>query len=374
MAGRGRPRLGLGSHGEIRVTKEGDKFVARTRFRDMRGVVRQVRGSGASKAAAKRALMERLARWEQPESGVTMQALYEQWLPVVAASGIRPQTLRSYKSMWSKALAPVVADLACYELTPGMVMRVSAAVSVSHPGSHQSVMSVLRSVCSFGVRQGAFEFNPVNDLPRRRTERKQIRTLSDEDIRCLRRRAEDWHKGNPLRTMPILDIMDVLLSTGMRIGELLALTWEDDVSEDNSLVTVQATQVRLGGVGDIRQPFTKGSSVMVYPLTAHAQSVMARRREARGGQRFVFSTASGSMLCLSNVNGAWKKVRGDEYAWVTWHTFRKTVATRVSEAFGLEAASAMLGHAGVAVTQAHYVSRSPLVPDVRAVLEDLIKR
>ena len=57
------------------------------------------------------------------------------------------------------------------------------------------------------------------------------------------------------------------------------------------------------------------------------------------------------------------------FDWVTWHTFRKTVATLVDRHSGTEDAAAVLGHSGTAVTSKHYVQRASVAPDASAALE-----
>ncbi|GAA4284831.1 hypothetical protein GCM10022261_23620 [Brevibacterium daeguense] len=54
---------------------------------------------------------------------------------------------------------------------------------------------------------------------------------------------------------------------------------------------------------------------------------------------------------------------------ITPHVFRKSVATLVDAEATLEAAAAVLGHAGTGVTSAHYVAKPAAAPDVSSILE-----
>lgn len=56
----GRPRTPIGTHGNITTRRRGRRVVAETRVRDLDGRLRQVRVSGASAAAARMRLMERI--------------------------------------------------------------------------------------------------------------------------------------------------------------------------------------------------------------------------------------------------------------------------------------------------------------------------
>jgi integrase len=61
-----------------------------------------------------------------------------------------------------------------------------------------------------------------------------------------------------------------------------------------------------------------------------------------------------------------RQIRKDTgFEWVTPHTFRKTVATLVSEATTSELASRQLGHSSSQVTRDHYIAKPPVSADLR---------
>ena len=67
-----------------------------------------------------------------------------------------------------------------------------------------------------------------------------------------------------------------------------------------------------------------------------------------------------------------RQIRKDTgFEWVTPHTFRKTVATLVSEATTSELASRQLGHSSSQVTRDHYIAKPPVSADLSEVLERL---
>jgi integrase len=73
-----------------------------------------------------------------------------------------------------------------------------------------------------------------------------------------------------------------------------------------------------------------------------------------------------------NIERRWRQIRKDtDYEWVTPHTFRKTVATLISEAATSELASRQLGHSSSQVTRDHYIAKPPVSADLSKVLERL---
>jgi integrase len=66
----------------------------------------------------------------------------------------------------------------------------------------------------------------------------------------------------------------------------------------------------------------------------------------------------------------WRQIRKDTgLEWVTPHTFRKTVATLVSEEVDSETAAQQLGHSSATVTKDFYIAKPALAADVSGVIQ-----
>ncbi|MEV6301285.1 site-specific integrase [Actinoplanes sp. NPDC051861] len=173
----------------------------------------------------------------------------------------------------------------------------------------------------------------------------------------------------------------MLVATGARIGEILALRWQDiDLDDDRPTATISGTIVFVKGQGFSRQDRTKtdaGFRTVILP--EFAVNVLWRRfndREhpERGVHRLdaVFKSRNDTWLSPYNVGRQWREVRESaELNVVTLHTFRKTVATVLSDAGKTREASRQLGHANEEVTKAYYIAKPRLAPDVTDVLGTL---
>jgi integrase len=204
--------------------------------------------------------------------------------------------------------------------------------------------------------------------------------LSVEDVRELRQRVRAWQdeqRIGPKRAHDLGEIFDVMLGTGTRIGEVLALRWQDVSGLDDDgpvVVTIAGTVVTATGRGCTRQdhPKTKaGRRAVTVPDFTTAALLRQREREIPSAEGLVFPTRLGTARWPANVRTAWRQVRGDDYAWVRPHSFRKTVGTMVERELGVGAASAQLGHSGVAVTERHYIERAAMAPDTSLILQRL---
>jgi len=71
------------------------------------------------------------------------------------------------------------------------------------------------------------------------------------------------------------------------------------------------------------------------------------------------------------VERRWRQIRKDTgLDWVTPHTFRKTVATLISERVNAETASQQLGHSSPAITREFSISKPTIAADVAQVRSD----
>ena len=91
-----------------------------------------------------------------------------------------------------------------------------------------------------------------------------------------------------------------------------------------------------------------------------------------GSCRDHFASRRATWLSPNNVRRQWRQARADTgLEWVTPHTFRKTVATLIDKEDDTKTAAAQLGHACEQITDAYYIAKPVLAPDVSDILEQL---
>ncbi len=167
-----------------------------------------------------------------------------------------------------------------------------------------------------------------------------------------------------------------MLATGCRIGEVLALRWGDlELDSDQPTLTVSGTIKTETGKGTYRKPTPKSeASQRTIVLPPFAVELLWTRREFSTPNDLdaVFSTRNGTWHQVVNIERRWRQIRKDTgFEWVTPHTFRKTVATLISEATSSELASRQLGHSSSQVTRDHYIAKPQVSADLSALLQSL---
>lgn len=157
--------------------------------------------------------------------------------------------------------------------------------------------------------------------------------------------------------------------TGLRIGELLALRWQD-VDLQNGFLSVRQTVYE----GHFDEPKTKRSKRTV-PLPSECIGILAQLRPvAAQPSALVFSTAKGSPLCRRNLlNRQFKPVcKSLGLTGVTWHWLRHANAT-LHDARGtsLGTVQALLGHSSSEITRNTYIHSVPA--EARKAAEEVAK-
>ncbi|QKS17281.1 tyrosine-type recombinase/integrase [Curtobacterium sp. Csp2] len=378
-----RPPLVLGTWGAISRLQQGPgKWTATARFRDFDGVTRKVSRQGPTGRRAEDALVEHLRdRVRTHGSDLTSDSkvsdLAAQWVTVLEKLGRAPSTVQQYKASLEVNVLPALGGVRLREATVPVIDRVVETLSQRRgPGAAKTARVVLNAMFALAVRRGAVAANPVRDAQSVRLERKEVRVVALSEVQRLRKELRAWDGGKDgagrERTTDLAPVIDMLLGTGMRTGELVALRWTDlTLDVDVPLVTVQATAVQLDGVGLIRQERPKSdSSFRKLQLPDFVWKMLVRRREAAYSD-WVFPSSTGTLRSPANLRRQWRefKLANDYPEWITPKSFRKTVATAIRDGRSIEDAGGQLGHSGTDVTRKFYAAREYLAPDVRDVLD-----
>ncbi|HEX3781019.1 MAG TPA: site-specific integrase [Pseudonocardiaceae bacterium] len=215
----------------------------------------------------------------------------------------------------------------------------------------------------FAVRHGALKTNPARDIgpldsKKAKNQRTKPRALTAEEVLDLLAKL-DADEQAVRDDLP--DLARLFLGTGERTGEALGAYWPDFDKAGREL-TMSGNVIRARGRGQIRNGGKTENSARPIPLPDWCVAMLVERRAvAKFPDGPIFPSSTGTVREASNVrNRAWKPfVDRAGYGWVTFRTFRKTVATLLDDA-GLTARQIadILGHARPSMTQDVYMGRT----------------
>lgn len=394
----GRPMIEMGGRGKISRTKQPDgSWVAMCRVRDMDGTTRRVKASGASGQKAENALEARIKARGNGRDDVTakttVRALSKVWMESIDRT---QGTKDVYQRVLDSHILPGIGGLKIHEASTGRLEAFLREVahqvirsskdrhgnqrSIRHggPSAAKTCRTVLALMLAMAVRHDAAEYNAIRETTTAPIATKPARALSLEDFEKLRANVLAWQESGvmgPRKSKDLVEKIDLLVATGLRPGELLALLWRDvDLDSAPATVTVTGTVKRTSTAGLHRQAFPKtDSGERILALPGFAARALERRKAEMVGLLnplgLVFPSRAGTVIDPGNLRRQWREARGVEFDWVKPSSFRKTVATIIERESGSAIAARQLGHSSDAVTLKHYIQKDRRAPDSSVILE-----
>ncbi|WP_165356951.1 site-specific integrase [Nocardioides zhouii] len=313
----------------------------------------------------------------------TFADLVEVWLADLAVQQLAEGTKQNYRDQVRLHVLPAFEPYTLVEITTGRVewfLKSQAAISSSRARQSRTLLNLL---FGFALRHDAVTRNPVAGTTPLRHPKSQPRALTLEQIAAIRTAAANWRSEpglpGPKPDGQVRDIIEVLLGTAMRTGEVLALRPCDlDDRPAGMVAAVTGTVVQRKGQGAIRQDRPKSeASIRRIPVPEFAASVLRRRSIGVEEARTIFASRTGGPLSPYNVRRTFRDFLvgadlGDSGISLRW--YRRTGATVIARGMGSDAAAAFLGHSSTAITEGHYIERDPTVdPTPAAHLERTLR-
>ena len=297
----------------------------------------------------------------------TLNELLDAWL-AAKEPNLKPRTLYDYRQVCDKYLRPALGTLSLGRITPDRIQKLYG--QYQRQGKARTALKlhqVLSQALTMAVRWGWLGANPCAqvDKPRYRPQRKEIWT--PKQLRHFLEGTWD-HWLHPFWVLAA--------STGARIGELLALRW-DDVVLDAGVMDVRRSVQVISGRRVIGTPKTQ-AGIRRIGLPSATISTLRAWRAKQAEQRLrmgdewnagehVFSSPQGQPLSASTVQHALARDCDRlDVPRMSPHAFRHLHASLLlAEGLPVPAASQRLGHASPAVTMSIYAHALPKT-DVQA--------
>ena len=149
----------------------------------------------------------------------------------------------------------------------------------------------------------------------------------------------------------------ICLYTGIRLGELLALTW-NDIDFKSGIMTISKTAYRIKQNGNpqvvIDKPKTKNSSRLI-PLPKQLLEILKRAKRISKSD-FVLSTRTGGIVGTRAYQKTYERIlRKLNISYKNFHSLRHTFATRAIEmGMDVKTLSEILGHKNPVITLQRY--------------------
>lgn len=222
------------------------------------------------------------------------------------------------------------------------------------PNTKRNIRQLLNEIFESARREKVVGFNPVHDVDPIQGANTNTRVaLTKEELKALLDSAKAYYeKKKDYKNTNTMIYPFILLAayTGARMGELLALEWED-LNTDEGTIRINKTFTKYGNVQD---PKTKHSNRVVN-VPPEVMSIVMSFND--GVSPYVFHTKTGSHISERNMGRGFQTVQ--DFAGMgthfTAHELRHTFATLLLEAHApIADVSRTLGHAKITTTLDFY--------------------
>ncbi len=269
----------------------------------------------------------------EPKQHETNETLLQTFLTAKEVEGCSPKTLQYYEDTLARTLATVGKPIGAIEsddlrryLNDYEATRNTSKVTIDN------IRRIMSSFFSWLEDEDYIVKSPVRRIHRVKTAQITKETLSDEELETLRDACESKRD---------LAVVDLLASTGMRIGELIRLNVAD--------VNLQERECIVTGKGNKQRP--------VY-FDVRAKLHLAEYLETRADNNSALFVSLDSKARRITVGGMELRLRnlGKKVgvSRVHPHKFRRTLATHaIDKGMPIEQVQKLLGHAKIDTTM-HY--------------------
>jgi integrase len=383
-----RPRTPIGTYGETSYERVAGGQLAIVRFRDFDGQIRKVKGAGKSKAEALRRVKKKISDYELTKAGeteLTADSLFgdlvDAWVESLDRDRLAASTVYRYERDMRGYVLPAFEHYSLREITVRKVDRLLQQLRARSFNRAQKAKVVLNLAFKLAVRWEVLDRNPVSGVGPLHRPPREAKALTLETVRLVRETVVAWErerrgKPGPAPDGQILCVIETMLGTSARIGEVLALRRCDvDLATQAPSVTIAGTIISIDRGPTYRQDHPKTNrSRRTIALPRFAADALAQRLEVAGPGEptgLVFATRNGTPIAPNNYRRTLRSIlKATDAKDVTPHAFRRTVATTIDRAEGIDLAAELLGHTSTEITRVHYIEPSRYVnPQTAEILE-----
>ena len=312
------------------------------------------------------------------DNNITVKEWVNIWLEKRMRPKNKDQSMIRLEALFENHLLPVLGDYKLQDLTRPLLEQSYAQIFHKKSGkkykektySHSTVNSLASSFkkcLQYAVEEGMLAKNPHNGVELHKLRPpKKVSAYSLED----HQKIVDYTRNNG----PLYWIYYMLISTGMRFGEAVALTW-NDVDLKKKTIRINKTSVEMHGSPFIQEhtKTSSGTRTISIPnsVVEFLKEVKASQDKDLNYRNLVMCNTRYGIITAANTRKRWQKVCAEldiEYQGV--HSLRHTWATRALEkGLDIKVVSNMLGHKNVITTMNIY---QDVLPNEKEKAADLL--
>ena len=288
--------------------------------------------------------------------------LLDEWLYQNHCHAIKDNTILRYQCTINCHINPLMGEMNVEDITARDLQRIINEIKNNiseRTNRHLSnstinnIIAVLKLAFNYAVDFDIIDVNPtlkIHNFPVKREE--AVKAFTKEEQIKIERYIDKLHNDEYFCYI-------LVLYTGLRIGEMLALTW-NDINLASGLINIDKTFFRFKEESGhwkyhVGSPKTD-HSIRQIPIPSFLKEKL-REIKRKKISKYVISKNDGSPLDDKLIVYRYKMLlRHARVRYLNFHCLRHTFATRALEAhMDIKTLSEILGHANAAITLNIYV-------------------
>ncbi|MBR1443700.1 MAG: site-specific integrase [Firmicutes bacterium] len=297
------------------------------------------------------------------ESKMTVNKLFEMWLDTVSLT-VKKSSLARYREIYTNHIKSEFGDMLVQGITTQYLNEyVKKKLNSDKSGGKQglsprtviNILCVIKAAFRYGEKTYNI-FNPTTAVIIPKIEKKEIDVLTDKEIRKLKKYLAE---KNDYFTV----LFELAISTGIRIGEISALTCRDiDIRRGILKISKSTQRIKKEESKSVKTEVVISSpktqnSIREIPLSPSLLKILKDFISGRDKDEFIFSKDGKKPIDVRNIQKRFKiALEACSIRNVKFHILRHTFATKwVDKGLSVKILSEILGHSSVNITLSLYV-------------------
>lgn len=364
---------------EGNVRKRGDKWYYSFEAAQVDGKRKRIeRVGGYSEKEARKALRKAIDEYENGNVQIKLDKMsvadyFNYWLVNYVERNLKYNTVKNYRNILKKYIIPKLGKYRVRTLSPEMLQEFiddiadNATTKQGNPLAQHTV-AIIFTVTKEALRRAVFPYRIIKDNPMAYVDMPKYEPQPKKTKQDLKIISLDQYR-ELLNYFPVADSfhmpLAIAFNTGMRRGEICALTW-DKIDLVNNTITVDSNMIQHGkGTYELASPKTKAS----YRTIDIGQTLVNELKEKRKSQmenqmrygrlydksNFVCTEENGTPVLPNSIKYKAQLVQDKLHMNFNFHSLRHTHATMLLEAGEkMKVVSERLGHSRISTTMDTY--------------------
>lgn len=277
---------------------------------------------------------------------LTFNAIAESFMENYAVSYCRISTVNGYRGYLKNHLIPYFNNRKVVEITPNLIR--AYVVAMQEKGFKNKTINhtinLLSGIFNKAVEAGYVNYNPISSVKRLKLPHMEMEFLDTFDIRALLETAK-------IEFPTFYPLLQTAIATGMRRGELLALTW-NDIDLDRKLIRVNKSFHN----GRVEETKTK-NSVRNVCIPNNLSDVLKNWKRVAPKSNIVFCNSTGNHIDPDNMVKRYFKPCLEKAGVknIRFHDLRHTYASlMIAKKIPIKFIQQQMGHSSIQVTLDKY--------------------